>query len=237
MSDSLLYPASTSAAAAFGAQQLCQRTHHLNAAIRRFMPADAAASILDLGAGYGAFIQAALVMGYRNLEGCDHALERVKAAAALGVKSLIHGDLFEVLARQHDASRDAVISFDVIEHLTKQQTLDCADQVLRVLRPGGRWIIHTVNGESPYFGRIRYGDFTHESVFTPTSLDEVLRARGFSSVESYEDAPVVHGPASAVRWALWRMICGCMRMRVAVETGLFDRGAIYTQNFFALAFK
>ncbi len=216
---------------------LRQRTPHLHAAVRRFMPADLEASILDLGAGWGALIHVARGLGYRHVEGCDRAADRVKAAAALGIDGIIHADLFDVLADQADASRDAVVSLDVIEHLTKAQLFDCAGQVWRVLRPSGRWIIHTVNAESPLFGRIRYGDITHEQAFTRSSLAEVLASSGFSRLEFHEDAPVVHGALSALRLVLWRMICLGLRWRIAVETGAYDRGAIYTQNLFAVAFK
>ena len=237
MSGSAIRSETAGAANSLGATQLRLRTPHLMAAIRRFLPADGGASIIDLGAGSGAFIHTAQKMGYRNIEGCDLALERVNAAASFGVTSLIHGDLFDVLGMQPDGSRDVVVSFDVLEHLNKQQVVDCAQQVYRVLRPSGRWLIHTVNGESPWFGRMRYGDFTHQLAFTHHSLHEVLGQAGFSRVDFYEDAPAVHGFVSATRWVLWRALRGCLRFRMTIETGSFDRSAIFTQNLFALGFK
>jgi 2-polyprenyl-3-methyl-5-hydroxy-6-metoxy-1,4-benzoquinol methylase len=220
-----------------GADELRRRTPHLIAAIRRFLPADGDASIIDLGSGFGAFIHTARTLGYRNIEGCELALERVNTAAAFGINSIVHGDLFDVLRKQEDGSRDVVVSFDVLEHLNKPQVVHCAQQVYRVLRPGGRWLIHTVNGESPWFGRIRYGDFTHELAFTHHSLHEVLTAASFSRIDFHEDAPAVHGASSVVRWVLWRMLCTGLRFRMAIETGSFDRAAIFTQNLFAVAFK
>src|SRR5208337_4817517 len=96
------------------------------------------------------------------LEGMDGSLEQVAAANRLGIDGVREGDLRESLAAMPDASRDAVLAFDVIEHFRKYELLSFVDEVHRVLRPGGRWIIHCANGESPFFGRIRYGDFTHE---------------------------------------------------------------------------
>jgi SAM-dependent methyltransferase len=70
-------------------------------------------------------------------------------------------------------SLDAVIAFDVLEHFGRDELIPLVDAVHRVLRPGGRWIIHVPNGESPFFGSIRYGDLTHELAFTRQSEDYV----------------------------------------------------------------
>lgn len=136
-----------------------------------------------------------------------------------------------------DASRDAVVSFDVVEHFRKDELLSFVDEVRRVLRPGGRWIIHTVNGESPFFGRIRYGDFTHEMAFTRESMSQLLLSSGFERVQCFEDTPVPHGVKSSVRWLLWKGIRGGLRLWLAVETGDSGRSAIFTQNLLAVATK
>ena len=110
------------------------------------------------------------------------------------------------------------------------------DEVCRVLRPGGRWIIHTPNAESPFGMRVRYGDLTHELAFTRTSLAQLLSS-GFSQVSCYEDQPVPHGLKSAVRWALWKVFRTLLRLYVAAETGDSGRDAVFSQNLLCVAFK
>jgi len=158
-------------------------------------------------------------------------------AVRLGIAGVVQGDLGEALAALADGSQAAVVSFDVIEHFTKDETIDFVDQVLRVLQPGGRWIIHVPNGESPFGGRSRFGDFTHEQAFTRGSLTQLLLASGFATVACYEDAPVVHGAASRVRALLWRPIRLALRLYLAVETGDTGRDAIFSQNLLAVAVK
>jgi hypothetical protein len=136
-----------------------------------------------------------------------------------------------------DDSCDVIVTFDVIEHLSKNELLVCADNVRRILRAGGRWIIHAPNAESPMFGRVRYGDFTHEMAFTRHSIQQVARTAGFSRIECMEDAPFPHGVKSSVRWLLWKGIKAALLAWVAIETGFIDREAIFTQNLFALAYK
>lgn len=106
-----------------------------------------------------------------------------------------------------------------------------------MLRPGGRWIIHVPNGESPFFGSIRYGDLTHELAFTRTSLAQLLLASGFAEVRCFEDQPVVHGAKSALRWLLWRGFRGVLRLYIAAETGDARGGHIFSQNLLAVARK
>jgi cyclopropane fatty-acyl-phospholipid synthase-like methyltransferase len=169
--------------------------------------------------------------------GIDRSPAQVTTAQRLRVEGVKKGDLLEAVRSLPSQSQDVVIAFDVIEHLTKEELLDCADHVYRILRPGGRWIIHAPNGESPFAGRIRYGDFTHELAFTRTSLTQLLLASRFTHVACYEDSPVPHGIKSAVRWLLWKAIRGGLRLYLAVETGAGDSACLLSQNFLAVASK
>ncbi len=130
-----------------------------------------------------------------------------------------------------------VIVFDVIEHFTKSELIPLVDEVQRVLKPGGRWVIHVPNGESPFGNRVRFGDYTHEQAFTRTSLGQLLVASGFSRVEAYEDRPIAHGFISTVRAALWWLLRAVLLFYTAVETGTSDRRAVFLQNLLAAAHK
>ena len=219
------------------AASLAPRSAYLQHLIARHFPPERDAAIIDLGCGHGALLQQAARAGYRNLRGVDASPQQVAMAARLGIAGVDQGDLGETLAGLSDGSQAAVISFDVIEHFTKDETVDFVDQVRRVLQPGGRWIIHVPNGESPFGGRSRYGDFTHEQAFTRGSLTQLLLASGFSSVACYEDAPVGHGAKSRLRALLWRLVRLGLRFLLAVETGDTGRDAIFSQNLLCVAVK
>jgi SAM-dependent methyltransferase len=216
---------------------LTPRVPFLNRIIREHFPRDRLAAIVDLGCGHGALVQLARQAGYRNIRGVDGSPEQVAEAKRLGIDEVIYGDLMDTLRSLGDASRDCIIAFDTIEHFTKAELIPYIDQVYRVLRSGGKWIIHTANGESPFAGRTRYGDFTHELAFTRTSIAQLLLTSGFSEVVSYEDVPVPHGMKSAVRWALWRLIRSLLRLYIAAETGDTGRDCIFSQNFLTVAVK
>lgn len=213
------------------------RAAYLRKLIRDHFPADRNATILDLGCGHGALLHYAREAGYRNLEGIDRSPEQVAVARRFGIDGVRVGDLMEAVSSMADASHDAVITFDVLEHFKKSELLPFVDEVWRVLRSGGRWIIHAPNGESLFCSRIRYGDFTHEVAFTRESISQVLFSSGFTQVKCYEDAPAQHGIKSAIRWILWQGIRAGLRLWLAVETGETGRGAIFSQNLLAVAFK
>jgi SAM-dependent methyltransferase len=157
-------------------------------------------------------------------------------AAVTKVSGLL-GDVMQVLCGTQNASQEVVVAFDFIVHFTKPELTTVIDEVHRVLKPGGRWIIHVSNGESPFGSRIFFGDFTHELAFTRQSLAQVLLSSGFTQVSCYEDRPVPHGFKSLGRSVLWTVIRASLLFYLAVKTGSFDRKAIFSQNLLAVAVR
>lgn len=93
-----------------------------------------------------------------------------------------------------DASFDVVVSFDVFEHIPDSDAH--LDEVRRVLRPGGAYLIQTPNKwTNVVFETIRWRSFTrfredHCSLHTLGELTARLAAHGFTS-RAY-DIPVVN---------------------------------------------
>lgn len=205
--------------------------------IGKHFPSDLNAGILDLGCGHGALMHVARQMGYRNIHGVDGSTEQVAAARRLGIDGVEEGDALEALAELQDASLDCIIAFDLIEHFTKEELIPLVDEVLRVLKPGGRWIIHAPNAESPFGNRILFGDLTHEMAFTRSSLSQLFLSSGFSKITCYEDQPIPHGIRSSVRWVLWKVFRNLLRLYVVAETGDSGRDAVFSQNLLCVSFK
>jgi 2-polyprenyl-3-methyl-5-hydroxy-6-metoxy-1,4-benzoquinol methylase len=224
-------------AAEIVAAQIRVRTKHCQRIIRDFFPPNRDARLLELASGYGALLHHAAGAGYREIRGVDKSPEQVEAAGRFGLANITDSDCNAFLESEASDSADAIISLDLIEHLSKPELGGLISEVVRVLKPGGRWIIHCPNGESPFGGRIRYGDFTHELSFTQRSLSQLLRTYGFARVICYEDGPVVHGVKSALRAGIWRVIRSGLRLWLAAETGQVDKNGIFTQNPFFIAYK
>lgn len=212
-------------------------TDMLRKVVREHFPPSRDAVILDLGCGHGLLIHAARAAGYRNVQGVDSAPEQVAFARRLGIEGVREGEALATLGTLPADSQDAIVCFDVLEHLSDDELVALMDGVRRALKPGGRWIIHTANAESPFFGRVRYGDLTHRRAFTRTSLRQVLGASGFADVRCYEDAPVPGRPGGTVRWILWHMLRLFLMLPLLAESGADARRAILSQNLLAVAVK
>ncbi len=219
------------------AADLAPRLPYLRNVVRKFFPTNKNCAVLDLGCGYGALLYVAKIEGYENLNGIDVSAEQVAAARKLGMLQVQQYDIFSFIELQPSNSCDVLIAFDVIEHLTKPEVMRFIDQAYRILKSGGRWIVHVPNGESPFVGRILFGDFTHEQAFTHRSLTSLFKASGFDEVRCFEDMPIVHGFKSFLRHALWRVVRIVLRLYVIIETGDLGKNAIFSQNFLSVASK
>lgn len=200
-------------------------------------PEDRAARIVDLGCGAGLLVHIAREAGFDRITGVDAAPGMVEAALRLNGDGISLGDALEMLHGLETGSHDAVVSLDLIEHLTRDELIDLADEVHRVLASGGRWVIHTVNAEAPFFGRVRYGDLTHEQAFTQASLRQLLLACDFSAVTCREDRPITHRPAAVLRWLMWHTARLPALLWLIAENGPAARHAILSQNLLAVAVK
>ncbi len=219
------------------AEEFRRRAPYLERLIRDHFPADRETTILDLGCGAGALEYFARRRGFARMVGIDRSPQQVAAARSLGLTGVREGELLAVLQSLAGESQGIVIAFDVLEHFRKDEALRLMDEINRVLAPGGKVIIHTPNGASPFGGRVGHGDFTHETIYTRDSLGQLLAACGFSRVECYEDQPVVHGMVSGLRWLLWRVLRSFLRFYLAVETGGLAREEILSQNLLCVAVK
>jgi 2-polyprenyl-3-methyl-5-hydroxy-6-metoxy-1,4-benzoquinol methylase len=214
-----------------------QRAPYLKRLISNHFPAHKEARILDLGCGSGTLLYFLRAAGYKNISGIDTSPEQIEQARQLGIANVSHADVFTFLKTAADGSYDTVVSFDIIEHLTKPELLQFADEVYRSLAPGGVWIIHVPNAEGFLGSRVRYADLTHEQAFTPASVEQLARVAGFRSSECFEDAPVAHGLKSMARLLIWKVGRGLLRLFLMAETGDTGRNAIFSQNLLALARK
>ena len=215
---------------------LAPRAPYLRRLVRRHFPPDCEARVLDLGCGWGPLVAVARAEGYRRVAGVDRSPEQVAQAARLGVPGVREGELQATVDGLAPASLDVVLTLDVIEHLTREEVFRLCDGLFRALATGGRWIVHVPNGESPLFGRVLYGDLTHERAFTRGSLQQMWSATGFRQCAFFEDTPVVHGLPSAARRVVWEVLRAAWRLQLAAESGS-SSGAIFTQNLLAVAVR
>lgn len=213
------------------AGRLAQYRHVLS----QHLPENRSARILDFGCGDGTLLRIAAQLGYGDLVGIDVSEGMIDIARKAGTAATLHvGDALAFVKEAPAGSFDTIIAYDVLEHLTRPELLNTLRAMSAALAPGGRLIFHLPNGGSPFYGRVRWGDITHELAFTRSSLVQLLVPLGIPHVHAQEDVPIAHGLKSTIRRAAWFVLRLFLVAWLAVENGQL-RGHVLSQNMVVVA--
>lgn len=137
---------------------------------------------LDIGTGEGAFLGELLDAGFSNVGGIEPSIEPI-AAADPRVAGLISRGVFHAGARE-PGSLSLVTCFQTIEHVPDPMVL--VREAVELLKPGGLLAIVCHNRLS--FVNRALGlrspivDVEHQQLFSPRSVDRLLRATGLVDV-------------------------------------------------------
>jgi len=197
-----------------------------------WLPEDKGASIVDLGCGGGRLLHFLKDRGYHRLQGIDISLEQVRLARQV-IPEVKESDILDFLVEHRDCF-DLILGLDIIEHFKKEEALQFLDGCYSALKTNGRLILQTPNAESPFYGAIRYGDFTHEICFTPNSITRLMQLCGFQDIEVREQGPIPWGYSamSTARFLSWQTICLGLKLWNVAETGNTGSG-IFSRVFLA----
>jgi 2-polyprenyl-3-methyl-5-hydroxy-6-metoxy-1,4-benzoquinol methylase len=195
--------------------------HHLfSQTYNGLLPANKDGPVLDLGCGKGEWLSWLQNQGYASLSGVDLSAEDLAVAARLGIATH-QSDVIRHL--QKFSGHFAIIhAKDLIEHLDKDELVLLGQTVLRALRPGGVFIASTFNAQAPLSAVTRYGDFTHEFGFTPSSMRQWLSACGFSKnvVRGIHVCP--RSLRGKLRKALYRVVNSASSLLLTLRHGKDD---------------
>jgi 2-polyprenyl-3-methyl-5-hydroxy-6-metoxy-1,4-benzoquinol methylase len=210
------------------------RSKALTASIKNWLPINKNIDCLDVACGSGLFLYSLKTLGYKNIKGVDRSAEQIKIARNFCSSVQIIDAI--VFLNKNKNKFDLITAFDIIEHFKKDEILKFIEAIYFALKPGGRLILQTPNADSPFFGAVRYGDFTHEISLTPKSLAQVLSIYGFSKFEAQECVPYVHGFKSFIRSLLWKLLHCIYKLLNSIETGSAG-SKIYSRVFIAKSDK
>jgi 2-polyprenyl-3-methyl-5-hydroxy-6-metoxy-1,4-benzoquinol methylase len=205
------------------AAQRAEQARYYHPLVDRLMPTDRAAAVLELGCGFGSFLQALKDRGYTNVKAIDLIPECCAYVRdEIGVPAEC-ADVIDFLSAD-EGRYDAIVAFDVIEHFNKNEIVGIMERLHEILKPGGVLVIRVPNASSQAGVSTRYSGFTHETAFTMASVSELFQAMGFADVECLPDPVYARTPLRgavkrAARWAFEQVLSvATMRMVPAAFT-------------------
>lgn len=201
-----------------------------------YLPENKKANIIDVGCGNGSVVWWLIQAGYYNAEGIDISEEQIESAIKIGVPNVKWADLTSYL-KERDNFYDVVILRDVLEHFAKDEIITILEICRDSLKNNGKMILQVPNAESPFFGRLRYGDFTHEIAFCYSSLNQILNMIGMKHIECHPSGPVYTGIKSLMRIFVWKILEMFYKFLLYSELGAAYGKRIVTQSVIAVAEK
>ncbi len=195
----------------------------------RHLPADKAASILEIGCGLGHFMEFCKTNGYTDVTGLDLSEYNVTFCCNRGFRAeLCEGGAY---LEQTDRRYAVIVMNDVIEHIPKDHILPLLELIRSRLLAGGAFIMKTLNAANPILGAHgRYADFTHETSWTEESMREVLEQTGYVRVAVYPSNLYVFY-RNPLNWVAWS-VASCFELFFLAYFRLHGRTSahIFTKN-------
>lgn len=210
------------------------RIPKLRALYGRYLPAAKSTPILDAGCGHGTLLHWLQAEGFAGAEGVDVSAEQIELGRSLGIRNLHVGSLEDHL-RQRPGAYGAIFMRDVLEHIPRHDVCSVLGLCARSLHPEGVLVVQVPNADSPFFGRIRYGDFTHQAAYNKSSLSQLFLLAG---LEPFDFRPAMVLPLTirtARKWLSWKFFSSMYRAGLSAELGPGDY--IVSMNIVAAARK
>ena len=147
-----------------------------------------ASDVLDIGCGRGEFLELLRERGIAA-RGVDTNPEMVARCVERGL-SATRADALRHLTGLPEDAVGGIFSAQVVEHLEAAYLVRLTQEMHRVLRPGGRAVVETINPTSWIaFFSAYLRDVTHRHPLHPDTLEHLLRAAGFRDVRVAYSSP------------------------------------------------
>ncbi|MSO92299.1 MAG: class I SAM-dependent methyltransferase [Rhodospirillales bacterium] len=167
-------------------------------------------AVLDVGCGTGLFLFYLVEKGFRDVLGIDRDPD-LESYIPSDIKDKVRLiDVWRFLESGAEGRRfDCIVMHDVLEHFNFEDGRRLLAALSPVLKPGGRILIKVPNAGSPWGAKYQYGDITHKTAYTPSSMRQIAFASGLVCVGchgSEEGSPMRRVLDRALHAVLSRML-------------------------------
>lgn len=147
----------------------------------KYFPEDKSARILVISCGAGYFVNLMKQEGYMRVLGIDSDKEKISHATKRGLDCRV-AHAFDFLEHNRETF-DLIFAEQEINHLTKDEVVHFLAMCRARLNPGGKLIIHSLNGSNPITGSDALAqNIDHFNTFTEYSLKQLLRYSNYKDI-------------------------------------------------------
>ena len=166
-------------------------------------------TVLEIGLGNGSFASWAVSMGW-GFVGTERDPELVERARRAGLEA--HGAGRPLAEIAGGRLFDAVIAFDVLEHLSVVDIIALLKAIKPILKAEGRVIARFPSGDSPFARSIQHGDLTHVTVIGSGIVRQFALITGYRVLQVR--APVL--PVTGLGPVHWARRCTLRALRKGI---------------------
>ena len=148
----------------------------------KYIPEDRDTNILVISCGPGYFVDMLNRNGYKNVLGIDSFPEKVKHAHHRQLNCRVDEAFYHLKTKSE--SYDAIFCEQELNHLTKDEILEFLGLAWNSIKPGGKLIVHALNGANPITGSEALAqNFDHYNTFTEYSIRQVLQYSNYQEIK------------------------------------------------------
>lgn len=137
-------------------------------------------SFLEIGCGTGIFLDYLRHKGVKEFTGIEQVQAAVDAANPEIAPHIHVTNIWTYLEQSSpDVSFDRIVLFDVLEHFSYVDAAKLLGRLASILnKKNGMITLRVPNMASPWGSMYQYGDVTHQSAYTPKSIEQIALAAG-----------------------------------------------------------
>lgn len=182
--------------------------------VGRFLPANRAAHIVDVGCGAGLLLEWLNSCGYSNAKGIDPDQGQVDFCKSLGLNAAQVADSAQWLRELSEL--DMVVFKDVLEHVQEDEVVRLLAAAHKALSPEGVLYVSVPNAAASFSNFWLYNDPTHLRSYTEKVLSLQLISAGFNVVHVGDDETYLVGSLAGVPRLIIRTIFRFIRRIEAI---------------------
>jgi SAM-dependent methyltransferase len=137
--------------------------------------------LYEIGFGNGAFAGYAQSLGYQY-SGSEVNQALIERARNFGLPVYEHG-IKQVIDSAGPDTYDAIVAFDVLEHLELAEIKNFLIDARVLLKEGGTVLARLPSGDSPFGRAIFHGDITHKTTLGSSAVRQLAQQTGYEVID------------------------------------------------------